>query len=716
MHGRFERRATAAVIVLTIGLAVGVVSTVFTAFDAILLRDLPLRDADRLVRIAAITPRGETRELIARGDFEALRHLSGPVSVAAFLPARGVVRDAATNRIHVLGIERVSDNFFDVAGVRLLRGAPPREREAVVSDRFASLQTVVIDGVTYSVSGVAAFRGMNFAAPADVWIAEAPARHVRVIGRLAGGATPADAERVLTNALPDRRTTASIRAGAERAMLISPESPRAVNIAIIVAAVLATACILVAAANVVGVLFARLAVRRRELAIRYALGATHLRIARQLAGEILPLTIPAALLAHLFALAGSRIYTIFMPATTRPMIDFTPGPRVALFAFAMTLAATLFAAISAAIHVRKAGASHVPPALRGLVVVQLAFTVLVLIAAALLVQTARAYRAVDPGFEYERQLTVQFDDAIVPRVRELAERIRQIDGITHVAITRNTPLGRQTHAPITIGEETRDGHLSFIEGDFFGSTGIPLLHGRNLIRGDRAAVVVNEAMRASVGSLIIIDGRPFMVVGIVRDARFAALAERARPYAWLPWSADAAPSPRLQIRVARDRNAVARDVTAILANAGVPASVAPLANTVQADRWLAETASAVAGALGVLTLILAAIGLFGVISMIVTSRRRELAVRVALGATRANVGRLVAGASGRLLAAGIVLGFAAAIPAARALASLLFAVDAFDPVSWATVPLVIAVVVAVATVVPTLRAMRTDPAQLLQEI
>jgi hypothetical protein len=661
MRGRFERRATAVVIVLTIGLAAGVVTTIFTAFDAIVLRELPVRDASRLVRMAAMTPGGETQELIAGADYDALRHVSGPVTVAAFLPGRSIVRDAETNRVNVLGIERVSGTFFEVVGVRLLRGSAPREREAVVSERHASMREIAIDGVTYSVSGVAAFRGMNFAAPSDVWIPLDATSPVRMIGRLADGGTREDAEHALTNALPDRRTTASIRVGAERAMLISPESPRAVSIATVIAAVLAIACILVAAANVVGILFARLAVRRRELAIRYALGATHLRIARQLAGEILPLTIPAALLAQLIAFAGSHIYTTFLPATTRPVIDFTPGPRVALFAFAMALAATLFAAISAAIHVRKAGASHVPPALRGLVVVQLAFTVLVLIAAALLVQTARAYRAVDPGFEYERQLTVHFD-AAVPRIRELAERVRMVDGVTHVAIARNTPLGRQTHAAIAIDGETRDGQVSFIEGDFFGSVGIPLLRGRNLTATDRNVAVVNEAMRANVGKRIVIDGRAFMVAGIARDARLSALSERARPYAWLPWNATVAPSPRLQIRTIRDRGAVARDVTAILANAGVPASVAPLGDTVKADRWLAETASAVAGALGTLTLLLAAIGLFGVVSMIVTSRRRELAVRVALGATRANVGRLIA------------------------------------------------------TLVPALRAMRTDPAQLLQEI
>jgi ABC-type antimicrobial peptide transport system permease subunit len=161
---------------------------------------------------------------------------------------------------------------------------------------------------------------------------------------------------------------------------------------------------------------------------------------------------------------------------------------------------------------------------------------------------------------------------------------------------------------------------------------------------------------------------------------------------------------------------MARDLGAIFTAAGITAAIHPLADTVQSDRWLARTASTIAGALGGFTLLLAAIGLFGVVSTIVTSRARELAVRMALGASRAALARLVARSSARLLILGLLLGSALAIPAARALASLLFGVEAFDASTWIAVPLVIALVVAAATLVPAARAMRTEPADLLREI
>ncbi len=715
MRHLLRHPAPALVIVLTIGLAVGVVSTIFTAFDAVLLRDLPVRDADRLVRVAAISPRGTVSDAFRWSELEALRHVSGPITIAAFTGGQEVVRDPATGTLSVAGVSGVSEGFFEVAGVRMLRGDAA---QAVVSERFASLREIVVDGVTYPVSGVAAFRGMNFASPTDVFLPlnrgaagsqpadvlgglRAPRSTVRIIGRLADGATYDDAEKALARLLPDPRTTSGVRVGPERAMLINPEAPGMVRAATLVAALLALAAVLVAAANVIGILFARVAVRRRELAIRVALGATPRRIALQLVLETLPLALPAALLAYAVTVGGSRVYTAFMPATVRPMIDFTPGMRVALFAFAMSLLATLFAALSAAVHARKPRAS-VPLSLRVLVVAQLAFTVLALIVAALLVQTARAYGAVDPGFEYHRQLNVDLRDG---RIREIADRIRTLPGVTHVAIATNTPLGRQTPASLTINGETRDGRVSRIEGDFFGAAGIPLLRGRHLTPKDVGVAVVNEAAGVDVGRRLSVDGVTVTVVGVVRDARLSALAERPRPHVWLPWTDGPA---RLFIRCL--------ECGGIAAAFRSVATITPLADVVDSDRWLARTASAVAGALGALTLLLAAIGLFGVVSTTVTTRLREMAVRMALGATRGDVAGMVAKASGRFLLLGILCGAALAVPAARLLGGLLFGVHAYDAASWAAPALVIAAVIALATLLPMLRAMRAEPQTLLREI
>lgn len=723
--------APAIVVVLTIGLAVGVVSTMFTAFNAVLLRELPVRDPERLVRVVAVNPRGETTETLLAEDFLALRDASPRIELAAFTQSSAAVRDG--DRLAVTGVEHVSEGFFDVAGARMVRGFLPRmgERGVVVSERFANASQLLINDVPHSVTGVVAFRGTNFAIPIDVWmpndLAAAKRSNVRVIGRLGGTMNQADAQKILSAALPDKVRTATVRVGSERAMLIAPEMPGMVRIALILAGVLGGLAVLVAASNVAGVLFARVATRRRELAVRSALGATSGTLVRQIIGETLPLAIPAAILSHVIAFYGSRVYKALMPPQSVPPVDFAPDSRVALFGLLMALLATFFAGAAAAFQARRTtagdlvtrgGSERTPRALGAIVVAQLAFATVVLLASALLVQTARAYRAIDPGFESAKQLIVPvvLETRDLAWLRDLAERVRQSPGVTHVAIARNTPLARQQHVVIERDGEKLDGLMTLIEGDYFGSISLPILRGRALEPGDRENVaVVNEKLGVGVGGRVTIDGRVYSVVGIARDARFNALAESPRPFVWTPIHDATLKSARLQIRTTHDLAATARDVNALLAAAELPPTAVPLEDSLRLDRGLATTASIIAGALGALTLLLAAIGLYGVVSARVTQRRRELAVRSALGATRGDLATLVAGGSFRLFLMGAIAGALLAIPVVRALASLLFGVEAFDPTSWGAVPVAVAIAVALATILPVRRALRTAPAELLRE-
>ena len=583
----------------------------------------------------------------------------------------------------------------------------------------------IFNDVPHAVTGVAAFRGVNVVSPAVIWAPLQPAERVRLIGRLGEGVSIAQGARVLTEMLPDPRRTSAVRVGPERAMLIAPASPRIVSIATAIAAVLALGVVLVAAANVIGVLVARVTLRRGELSVRAALGASRTRIARQMIVETLPLAVPSALVAYLVAVLGSRGLTAVLPPMLTAAIDFTPGLRVLSFAGLLSMLATFFAGAAAAFQARRTTAAELgvrgvaagtPVVLRAIVVVQLACTAVVLLATGLLLQTARVYRAIDPRFESDRQLTVSFDGGMLQasRVRELADLVRGVNGVTHVGIARNTPMARQASATVRVVDATREGHVSQIEDEFFASAGIPILRGRSVGRGDVGMAVVNEATGVDVGQSVFVDDHEHRVVGVVRDARMSSLAEPPRPYVWLPW--DERSPMRLQVRAARDLGAVTRDVNALFRNAGVAVTVSRLREVVDADRLLAETAFVLAAVLGALTLFLAAVGLFGVVTTIVANRRRELAVRVALGATPFAIARLVASGTARILITGLILGGLLAVPTSRALASLLFGVSAFDPASWTVAPFLIALVVAGATCVPAARAMRTDPAQLLQEV
>ncbi len=681
-----------AVIILTIGLVVGVDATIFSALNAILLKPLPVAQPEQLFRIAAVNPRGETREDVSHAEFVAMR--DAYPSLAAFSSQRGT--------------EFVSENFFDVVGARLARGTTglviSADLERRMFDGDALGRTIEIDGKRQTITGIAAapFRGTNFAAPADIWLPLDRSMTVRVIGRLTDGATLVGVQETLSRVLPDRQR---VRAGAERAMLIQPGAPRSITVATTIALALMALAALVAAANIIGILFARIAVRRRDLAIRVALGATPGRVMRELVLETIPLAIPAAILAYFIAILGSRVYLARIPMQSRPPIDMSPDLRVALFAFALSIAAVFCASLIAALYARRTstqdltsrgGSARTPKVLRWIVSAQLALSMVVLVAAGLLLQTARAYRNVDPGFEYTKQLRVPVENVPLPRLRELAERLRAMEGTTHVAIATNTPLSRQSRMTFRgLDGEPIEGNVTYIDGDYFGAVGIPLLQGTT-------GSVINEALAKR---------RPDLpITGIARDARLAGLADPAVPHLFLP----IAKAPRTANLLMRTTRTPA-DVNAVLAKYGIVATAQRLEDSVRVDRWLAETASIVAGALAALTLLLAAVGLFGIVSMSVNNRARELAIRAAYGATPLKLARLIAASSGRFLIAGSVAGALLSIPAARSLASLLFGVTAFDALTWGGVLFVISVTVFIATALPARRAMSVSPTQLLRE-
>jgi hypothetical protein len=713
-----KSRRVSLVVILTIGLVVGADATIFTALNAFLLRPLPVSEPSRLFRAAAVSPRGETREDFSYGDFAALRDAFP--SLAAFSGTRATAINPQSRRVESVGTELVSDRFFAILGAQLARGgegvvvSADLERRMFGGDALG--RAIEIQGKRETITGVAAgaFRGTNFANPTDVWLPldrRDDAARVRLIGRLPNGVTLAAAQETLTGALPDRRRIARVRAGAERAMLIQPGAPGAVSAASIIAITLMALAALVAAANVVGVLFARLATRRRDLAIRVALGATPRRVMREIVLETLPLAIPAAILAYIVATLGSRFYLAGIPMQSRPAIEVSPDARVALFTFALSAAAVFCAAMLAALYARRTtpqgltareGSARTPALLRWIVSLQLALSVVVLIAAGLMLQTARAYRSVDPGFEYTRQLRVPVENVPLPRLRELADRLRALDGTTHVAIATSTPLSRQTRMTFRgLDGDPIEGAVTYIDGDYFKAVGVPVLNGSTNI-------VINEALAKRRPDL------PF--TAIAKDARLSALADPAEPHAFLP--IERAPSLRtafLLIRTTRDLAIATRDVNAVLTAFGIPPAAHRLEDSVRVDRWLAETASIVAGALAALTLLLAALGLFGVVSAGVSNRARELAIRAAHGATPAALAKLIAASSARLLIVGTLAGALLAIPAARSLASLLFGVHPFDALTWTAVFAVIIGSVAVATALPARRAMAANPAELLRE-
>jgi putative ABC transport system permease protein len=715
-----RHRGVAIVVIVTIGLAVGADATVFSAINALLLRALPVAHPERLVRVVA-----NRAEELSWSEFETLRDATDRVALVAFTGFRSPVIEEHGGRIESLAGERVSERYFEVMTGAPLQGVLISDalRQRWFSDGDVIGRSLKINGIVYTVAGVApaGFRGTNFAAPADIWLPleKLDRERVRVIGRLAAGATMKDAGARLEAVAKAARPPFSIRIGPERAMLINPSSPRVVVTGVTVALLLGALSVLVAAANIVSVLVARVVLRRRELLIRMSLGAQRQALVRQLVTESMPLALPAALLAWIVARFGSRVYTLFLPVQAIPAIDFSPDSRVVLFSFGLSLLVIAGATLGAALHVtssldRAGRASRSSRLLPAIAIGQLALAVVVLVTAALLVRTAQAHTNIRPGFETAHQLIVPVD---ADRATDMALRIRELPAVAAVTIARNAPLGRQLHVNVQIAGQPVAAQWTLIDRGYFDALGIPMVRGRDFTSNERNRVaIVNETLARALGkdSVLRIDGRPepFTIVGVARDVHYSALTEPSAPYVYLPLPQGPLTAAVLLVRTTRDTRL---EIGALLTSQGVAPSVFALADSVRADLWLSRTASVVAGAPGLLSALLAAVGLFGVVSMSVQSRGRELAVRSALGATPASLGVLVARGSGRLLLIGLGAGALLAALMARALSAVLFGITPFDPASWVASVGVITIAVVAATAIPFFRAMTPMPISLLRE-
>ncbi|HSF23309.1 MAG TPA: ABC transporter permease, partial [Blastocatellia bacterium] len=593
------------------------------------------------------------------------------------------------------------------------------------------------------------------------------------IGRLKPGLTSEQAQAELTvfasqqeQANPERDrdkkfTTSPVTLGdpGQRVQMI----PVARLLMSIVGAVLLIAC-----ANVANLLLARTSARRKEIAVRLAIGASRGRLIRQLLTESL-------LLAMLGGFAGLLLAWLTVdvlkasppPPGALPVTpDFFIDVRVLLFTLGLSLLTGIIFGLAPAV---RAARPDLVPALKDqsvsadqrvrrfsarnlLVVGQVALSLVLLIAAGLFLRSLKQAQTIDPGFDSHKLLTAPLNINLLRYTRQqgrdfyqrVVESVGVVPGVESASVARNLPLsGRTSISSLLIegrsgpenqfrsegGGFTADDNsinTNTVGPNYFETMGIRLLRGRLFEAQDTEdkprVVIVNEeferrhlAGQDAMGKRLSLGGPKgpwHEVTGIVRDSKYVTLGESPTPMAYFPLQQNHETGVTLVVRTTGDplsaAAAVRQKVQSLEKNLPIT-SIRPMNELVGSSLYAARMGAIMVGVFGALALLLAAVGLYGVMSFSVSRRTREFGIRVALGAQSSDVFRLVIGDGALLVAAGIALGLGAAAVLTRFLTSFLYDIAAVDTLTFASIPMMLTLVALAACYVPARRAMRTDP-------
>ena len=779
--------------VATIALGIGANTAVFSLLNALLLQPLDATNPRELVRVYTSDGRAPRNDRDRFGgssyaDYVDLRQSPVLAGLAAVMPLGASIQaNAAPTRVEA---RVVSENYFSVLGRPLLLGGWRSDDAAtgipgvIVSHRFWTTsfggdssvigRPLVVNGHGVRVAGVtsASFRGIE-PTTVDLYVPFRSAtgitgradlltgrgeRSVRLLGRLAPGATPQSAEAALDGimsalAAEFPASNAGRRISVRRASSILP-------LELMGSAVLPTAGLIfgatlvmltISGVNVAAVLLARTIRRRRELAVRLSLGASPFRLVRQLVTESVVLALVAGIvviaLLSLLPLLASRLG---VPPSLQPGVDsMVLGYAVSVavgFGVLFGLAPALVGMRADVVDSLRGGEVDARPtrarAQRTLVCSQLALSMVLLIVGGALLASLDRQQRVDPGFPVEQLVVADFEDpsGLTDRARNRAftqlalQRLGAIPGVTSVSVTSMVPLTGEgasstIHIPGYAEQPDEDMEIPMVMAgpDFFRTLRIPMRLGRELTWGDRdtlSRVVINQSMarrywgeRNPVGTFVQLGGRggtPAEVIGVAGDARFRSLAEAPRPMYTIqrasadPWS--------VVVRTSGDASTLLLSVRGSMSRNDVPLALVRLRSMEEIVRTSLVVTRAVSDTImtiGILAILLAAVGLYGVVSYVMVGRTREFGIRIALGASPSSITRLVLGYGMRLTLIGGVVGMILGLGALRLIGSMLFGSWSAVPIA-AVVGLVLCTVTLVACMIPAVRATATSPATALR--
>ena len=768
------------VAIATLAIGIGANTAIFSAIDAVLLRPQPYPEPERLVNVFERLPTGE----------------KNPVSGAAFIDWRDHTTkfDAlflhAYDQLDLTGLGdpekinalSVSSGFNQVLRVAPLLGRGFRSEDdqvggnnsvVLLTERFwrARLgasplvlgQTLRLDGVPHTIIGVmpeSAWFHANVAifVPYALWPGSYRTSHdvnrAHVLGRLAPGVSLAQAEAEL-NAIKQSLQASYPTRKEKWGVLLQPmqdflsQDSRPVLLLLLGAVGLV---LLIACANVANLLLARASTRQREIAVRAALGASGIRLVRQVVTESLVLALlggaGGVLLAfgsiHLLGTLGARL----LPATMTPQLDL----RVLTFSVLASCGTGLLFGIFPALGVRRPNLNHaLNSGSRGstdggrsrsqafLVIAEVALTGILLVGTGLLLRNLVQAVSVDPGINPRNVLmfglTMPFNDTYQGPEKRLSfldralEEIRALPGVVSVATTDNLPFsngGQGYYYSLEEQPETRQersGAIKYVSPGYFETLGASLVRGRAITAQDNQlnaprVLVINQRLAEvlfgtedPIGRRLNVANQPWEIVGVAADMRVDGLPTPPRPTFYaaqchFPWGS------AFMVRTQGDPLATATSVAAAIHR--LDASL-PLANLQTLDHAMTESLGPqklilnLIGVFAATALLLASIGLYGVMSYAVANRQREMSIRLALGAARADILRLIVGGGVQMMAIGLALGLLASVAGAQLLASRLPGVSAFDPVVFIGAGIILATVSLLACWLPARRATKADP-------
>jgi putative ABC transport system permease protein len=518
--------------------------------------------------------------------------------------------------------------------------------------------------------------------------------------------------------------------------------------------------LLIACSNVAGLLLSRSLARTKEFTLRAALGAGKWRLMRQLLTEALILATIGGIAGILIAKVAVHFVKFFAPTNIPRLSEVSLDIRVVLFALAITFVTGILFGLAPAIAGsrdnlaeslkeggQRSGSSPVGAKLRNLLLIsEVAFALVLVISAGLLTRTFLRLLSVDPGFNPTRALTFELtlpatkytdQPEIVALYQRALQSIRSLPGVDSAGITATTPLGGATEStsirlpdhPSQDPKARAFSNYTMISPGYFAAAGTPLLRGRDFLESDTAdalpVTIINSAMakkfwpgQDAIGQQVAPASKKYpaaTIVGIVADVKRLSLREDPAPEMYVPYNQKVWPSLLTMdviLRTKVDPASLTDDVRNALRSVDpdLPlAKIATLSTIVDDSMTLPRFAMLVLGSFAGVALLLASVGLYGVISYFVGQRTREIGVRVALGARPRDVFGMVLGQGARLAAIGIALGLLAALAATRMMVSFLYRVQPIDPLTFAALPFVLLFIALLACYVPARRAMRVDP-------
>jgi putative ABC transport system permease protein len=801
----------AIVAVLALALGIGANTAIFSVIDRVLLRPLPFPDSERIMRLQRHFPNGDGAS-VSIPKFMAWKQSHAFQSMAAYdFGSVGMSLGAGDRRDPVNAVH-VTAGFFDVFGVKPILGRtfspqedlPKAGKFAVLTynlwntrlgaDRQIAGKSILLNSEPYVISGVLP-EWYQPDPPADLYLPQQfdpnsnNQGHIYyVAGRLAPGASIEAAQAELKVISDQFRATDPIFMDKTETVGVIPLRVAIggdVKLALLILGGAVGFVLLMACANVANLLLARAAGRHRELAIRTAMGASRGQIVRQLLTESMMLAIAGGVAGLALGAAGIRVLLAFSPGNI-PRVNDPQHPtaeltlidwRVLAFLFAISLVTGVLFGLLPAIRVSRldvnsalkesssrSGTGLKHNRIRGLLVVgEVAFAIILLTGAALMIRTFAGLRSVKSGLDPVNVLTMQTalsgsryatTAQVENVVRQGMDRIEGLPGVEFAAAALVVPIaGSAIDLPFTIGgrapaegQYEGDEQWRFVSPHYFEALRIPLLRGRTFDRRDSGksdhVVIISEAFARKywpqgdpLGQTMVIgvglgadfaEG-PRQVVGIVGSVTDVGLSSGMVPTMYIPEGQVTDGLTKLAngllplswlIRTKTDPLSASSSIRhefETLDGQLTPAKILTLEAVIKDSTTRENFNMLMLTVFAAVALLLAAVGIYGLMSYAVEQRTQEIGIRMALGAGRGEMMKMILGLGMRLVIAGVVIGLAAAFGLTRLLSGLLFGVKAGDPLTFAAVAVILTAVALLAAFVPAQRATRVDPILALRQ-